>query len=129
MATPSQAAPANRMPAYLIGHEIVLAVILLVSLVVLATQTDRFLTTGNLLNQGRLMAEVGLVALPMTFIIITGGIDLSVGSIMGLCAIVLGVAWQNFGLPLELAIVVTLAVGALAGASTAGSSPGSACRR
>ena len=116
MATPSQAAPADRMPTYLIGHEIVLAVILLVSLVVLATQTDRFLTTGNLLNQGRLMAEVGLVALPMTFIIITGGIDLSVGSIMGLCAIVLGVAWQNLGLPLELAIVVTLAIGALAGA-------------
>ena len=116
MATPSQVAPANRMPTYLIGHEIVLAAILLVSLVVLATQTDRFLTTGNLLNQGRLMAEVGLVALPMTFIIITGGIDLSVGSIMGLCAIVLGVAWQNLGLPLELAIVVTLAVGALAGA-------------
>ena len=115
MATPSQVAPANRMPSYLIGHEIVLAVILLVSLVVLATQTDRFLTTGNLLNQGRLMTEVGLVALPMTFIIITGGIDLSVGSIMGLCAIVLGVVWQNFGLPLELAIVVTLAVGALAG--------------
>ena len=49
------------MPSYLIGHEIVLAVILVVSLVVLATQTDRFLTTGNLLNQGRLMAEVGLV--------------------------------------------------------------------
>jgi rhamnose transport system permease protein len=116
MATPSRTAPANRMPSYLIGHELVLAVILLISLVVLATQTDRFLTTGNLLNQGRLMAEVGLVALPMTFIIITAGIDLSVGSIMGLCAIVLGVAWQNLGLPLELAIVVTLATGALAGA-------------
>ncbi len=108
-------APAGRM-RYLIGHEIVLALILVVALVVLATQTDRFLTTGNLLNQGRLMAEVGLVALPMTFIIITAGIDLSVGSIMGLCAIILGVAWQNLGLPLELAIVVALAVGALAGA-------------
>jgi rhamnose transport system permease protein len=116
MATPAGAAPVNRMPSYLIGHEIVLAVILLISLAVLATQTDRFLTTGNLLNQGRLMAEVGLVALPMTFIIITAGIDLSVGSIMGLCAIVLGVAWQNLGLPLELAIVVALATGALAGA-------------
>jgi rhamnose transport system permease protein len=111
----TRVAPAGRMH-YLIGHEIVLAVILLVSLVVLATQTDRFLTPGNLLNQGRLMAEVGLVALPMTFIIITGGIDLSVGSIMGLCAIVLGVAWQNLGLPLEIAIVVALAIGTLAGA-------------
>jgi rhamnose transport system permease protein len=116
MATPSRIASVNRMPSFLIGHEIVLAVILVVSLVVLATQTDRFLTTGNLLNQGRLMAEVGLVALPMTFIIITAGIDLSVGSIMGLCAIVLGYSWQNFGLPLELAIVVTLAIGTLAGA-------------
>ena len=77
--------------------------------------TDRFLTTDNLLNQGRLVAEIGLVALPMTFIIITGGIDLSVGSIMGLCAILLGVLWKNLGLPLEAAIVGTLAAGALAG--------------
>jgi rhamnose transport system permease protein len=116
MATPARVAPANRMPTALLGHEIVLAVILVVSLAVLATQTDRFLTTSNLLNQGRLMAEVGLVALPMTFIIITAGIDLSVGSIMGLCAIVLGVSWKNLGLPLELAICITLGIGALAGA-------------
>jgi rhamnose transport system permease protein len=116
MATPARSAPMSRMPSALVGHEIVLAVILVVSLLVLATQTDRFLTTSNLLNQGRLMAEVGLVALPMTFIIITAGIDLSVGSIMGLCAIVLGVAWKNLGLPLELAIVVAIATGTLAGA-------------
>ena len=57
------------------------------------------------------MTEVGLIALPMTFIIITGGIDLSVGSIMGLCAIMLGYSWKNWGLPLELAIVVALVVG------------------
>ncbi len=116
MATPTRSAPVGRMPSALVGHEIVLAVILAVSLLVLATQTDRFLTTSNLLNQGRLMAEVGLVALPMTFIIITAGIDLSVGSIMGLCAIVLGVAWKNLGLPLELAIVVAIGTGTLAGA-------------
>ena len=97
------------------SHEALLLVILVISLLVLASQTDRFLTTDNLLNQGRLMAEVGLVALPMTFIIITGGIDLSVGSIMGLCAIVLGYSWKNMGVPLELAICITLLVGALAG--------------
>ena len=43
------------------------------------------------------MTEVGLVALPMTFIIITGGIDLSVGSILGLCAIMLGVLLEESG--------------------------------
>ena len=52
-----------------LGQEAVLALILVVALVVLAFTTDRFLTTANLLNQGRLMAEVGLVALPMTLII------------------------------------------------------------
>jgi rhamnose transport system permease protein len=98
-----------------LNHEGVLAVILVAALLLLATRTDVFLTTDNLLNQGRLVAEIGLVALPMTFIIITGGIDLSVGSIMGLCAIVLGYAWKNLGLPLELAIPLSLSVGALAG--------------
>lgn len=100
----------------LLSHEGVLLVILILSLFFLSTQTDRFLTTDNLLNQCRLMAEVGLVALPMTYIIITGGIDLSVGSILGLCAIVLGVAWKNYGVPLEFAIVLCITTGALAGA-------------
>ena len=65
------------------------------ALIVLALQSDRFFTLDNLLNQGRLMAEVGLVALAMTFVIVTGGIDLSVGSILGLTAILLGVFWQE----------------------------------
>ena len=106
---------ARSMWSPLIRHEVVLAVILVLALFVLSMQTDRFLTTENLLNQGRLMAEVGLVALPMTFIIITAGIDLSVGSILGLTAIVLGVSWKNIGLPLEAAIVAALAVGTFAG--------------
>jgi len=106
----------ERTRAALMSHEGLLLLILVAALIVLAHQSDRFFTAGNLLNQGRLMAEVGLVALPMTFIIITGGIDLSVGSIMGLCAIVLGSAWQNLGLPLEAAIALALVIGALAGA-------------
>jgi rhamnose transport system permease protein len=106
----------RRAAGALLSHEGVLALILVASLALLATQTDRFLTTENLLNQGRLAAEVGLVAMPMTFIIVTGGIDLSVGSVLGLCAILLGVFWQNLGLPLPLAIALTLVVGGLAGA-------------
>src|SRR5262245_16165614 len=92
----------------LFSHEGVLLLILAAALLVLALQSEQFLTTDNLLNQGRLMAEVGLVALPMTFIIVTGGIDLSVGSMLGLAAIVLGYTWQNLGLPLEVAILVAI---------------------
>jgi rhamnose transport system permease protein len=97
------------------GQEAVLALILVVALIVLAFTSERFLTVDNLLNQGRLACEVGLVALPMTMIIVTGGIDLSAGSILGLCAIMLGVLWKNLGLPLELAIALTLVIGAMAG--------------
>jgi rhamnose transport system permease protein len=102
-------------PWWLTRHETMLAAILLVALIVLGALNSRFLTLDNLLNQGRLTTEVGLIALPMTFIIITGGIDLSVGSIVGLCAILLGYSWKNFGFPLPLAIAFSLLVGAAAG--------------
>jgi rhamnose transport system permease protein len=102
-------------PRWLIRHETLLAAILVAALAVLGLCNDRFLTVDNLLNQGRLMTEVGIIALPMTFIIITGGIDLSVGSVVGLCAIMLGYSWKNFGFPLPLAIVFSLGVGAAAG--------------
>ena len=51
----------------------------------------------------------------MTFVIISGGIDLSVGSIIGLSAIVLGMAWKNLGLPLPLAILCALLTGGVCG--------------
>lgn len=103
----------RRLP--IAAHELVLGLILIAALVVLAFASDRFLTLDNLLNQGRLMTEVGLIALPMTFVIITGGIDLSVGSILGLCAILLGIFWQKLGLPLPLAMLGALLVGTAAG--------------
>ena len=71
--------------------------ILALALLVLAFTSEQFFTVDNLLNQGRLACEVGLVALPMTYIIITGGIDLSAGSTLGLCAIMLGVPVEEYG--------------------------------
>ncbi len=115
-----QSAPRNptvveKLRRYLISQEGVLFLIMLVAVLFLATRTDKFLTVDNLLQQGRFMTEVGLIAIPMTYIIITGGIDLSVGSIMGLTAIVLGWSWQELGFPLELAIVTGVLSGTLAG--------------
>jgi rhamnose transport system permease protein len=107
--------PVRGAPWWLKRHETLLAIILVIALIGLGAFNDRFLTVDNLLNQGRLMTEIGLIALPMTFVIITGGIDLSVGAIVGLCAIMVGYAWKNFGFPLPLAIVFALFVGGLAG--------------
>ena len=99
----------------IISQEGVLFLIMLASVLFLATRTDKFLTVDNLLQQGRFMTEIGLIAIPMTYIIITGGIDLSVGSILGLAAIVLGWTWQELGFPLELAIVTAIFSGTVAG--------------
>lgn len=96
-------------------HETILLILLVIALIILAQQSDKFFTTDNLLNQGRLMAEVGLLALPMTFVIVTGGIDLSVGSIFGLSAILLGVFWHGLGIPLPIAMVLAVLVGGVAG--------------
>ena len=99
----------------LFRYETVLALLTVAALFGLAMMSDRFFTASNLLNQGRLMSEVGLVALAMTFVIVTGGIDLSVGSTLGLVAILLGVFWQNLGLPLPLAMVLGIVAGGIAG--------------
>ena len=106
---------ARGAPWWLKRHETLLAIILILALIGLGAFNNRFLTVDNLLNQGRLMTEIGLIALPMTFIIVTGGIDLSVGAIVGLCAIMLGYSWKTFGFPLPLAIVFALFIGGLAG--------------
>ena len=98
-----------------VRHETILAALLAVALMVLTTQSTHFFTIENLLNQGRLMAEMGIVGLGMTFIIVTGGIDLSVGSILGLVAILLGVFWKNVGLPLPVAMFLAVVAGSLAG--------------
>ena len=98
-----------------VSQELVLLIALVGALAILSVTANHFMTVGNLLNQGRLMTEVALVALPMTFIIITGGIDLSVGSIMGLTAILLGVFWQNVGMPLPLAVLAAIACAAACG--------------
>ena len=108
----------SRLTNFLLRQEVILSILSLIAVFLLSLSSDRFLTTDNLLNQGRLLTEIGLVALPMTFIIITGGIDLSVGSIMGVCAIVLGVMWDPrgaFQFPLEVAVGISLLVGGICG--------------
>jgi rhamnose transport system permease protein len=109
----------SRLQGILLRQETILFLILIAGIILMSTLSDVFLTPENLLNQGRLATEIVLMALPMTLIIITGGIDLSVGSTMGLSAIMLGVAWHNWGLPLEVAILVALLVGTACGAFNA----------
>nr|WP_255574314.1 ABC transporter permease [Austwickia sp. TVS 96-490-7B] len=78
--------------------------------------TPDFLTAQNLLNVGVQAAVVAVLAFGMTFVIITAGIDLSVGSVAALAAISAGWATTSAGLPGWMALLVGPAVGLLAGA-------------
>jgi rhamnose transport system permease protein len=109
-----QARPGVRWRRYL-TQETILLFTLIVIVLVLSRLSDRFLTADNLLNQVRLYAEVALMALPMTLVIITAGIDLSVGSTLGWCAVMLGFSWGVWGFPLPVAIGISLATGLVAG--------------
>jgi rhamnose transport system permease protein len=96
-------------------QEVVLAAILVLAVITLSFLSDRFLTPANLLNQTRFLTEVALLAVPMTFVIIMGGIDLSVGSIVAFSAVLLGFSWLVLGFPLWLAVLVGIAGGTFAG--------------
>ena len=78
-----------------------------------------FFTRANAAELVRLSVEIGLLALALTPVIITGGIDLSVGSMMGLCAVVFGILWRDAGVPVWLAASGVLVLGAIGGAVNA----------
>lgn len=99
--------------------EPLLAGLLLAVWAILAAIAPQFREPQGLLSMTREFAEAGLVALPMTFVIITGGIDLSVGSILGLSAISLGMLHQA-GVPIGLATLGAVTVGGLAGLANGG---------
>lgn len=81
---------------------------------VLSLLSDRFLTTQNLINVLRQSTINGIIAVGMTFVILTAGIDLSVGATLALSAVVTADLMQK-GVPVFAAVLIGLALGALLG--------------
>ena len=87
----------------------------LVAFVSLSLMSDVFATQQNLFNVTRNFAFVAIIAIGMTAVIVTGGIDLSVGAVLVLAGMVVGMA-MNAGTSIWLAIPLALGVSLLAGA-------------
>ncbi|MCW2306324.1 ABC transporter permease [Rhodobium gokarnense] len=81
----------------------------------LAVATDSFFTVRNLLNVLDQITVLGIMAVGMTFVILIGGIDLAVGSVLALGMMVMGYLSNYMGVPLPLAIVCALFVAAFTG--------------
>ncbi len=93
----------------------VLLVVIVLEVIFFNAFGRKFLTGDNVANIVRQSVEIGLLALVMTPVILTGGIDLSVASLMGLCAVVFGMLWEDAGLSPWAAAVSAVAVGAIGG--------------
>jgi rhamnose transport system permease protein len=101
------------------NHEWVLLLVLVLECTIFSVSGTNFFTAANGFEITRLSVEVGLLALALTLVIITGGIDLSVGSMMGLAAVVLGALWRDAHLPILLAAAIALVIGAAGGSLNA----------
>ena len=114
----------SKIKPILLRHETILFLVLIAEWIYFyftGTSVNRrgdavgFGTLDAQFDIARHSVEIGLLALAMTPIILTGGIDLSVGSLLGLCAILFGKLWRDAGLPIPAAAAATLCIGALAG--------------
>ncbi len=114
----TKAEPSSRLPAWVrnlgsgTGGPLVGLVVLCVALFI---ATPFFLTANNLLNILDQVTILGILALGMTFVIITAGIDLSVAAVLALSMMVLGWTSHNAGWPLWLSIIAAILVGGLCG--------------
>jgi ribose transport system permease protein len=89
----------------------------LIALILVFTvlKPDAFMTQDNIIGILQSTTVIGVLAIASTFIIITSGIDLSVGVLMTFCAVMAGVFMVNLGMPMPLGIVCAIGVGALCG--------------
>jgi len=99
------------MTRFSLKHESALLIVLLFECAIFSITGTNFLTTANAFEITRLGVEIGLLALALTPVIITGGIDLSVGSVMGLAAVVLGGLWRDGQVSMGAAVGITLLLG------------------
>jgi ribose transport system permease protein len=88
---------------------------LVILCIVMTILSPFFLTFNNLFNVGTQIAVIAILAFGQTFVIVSGGIDLSVGSVLGLAGIMFGWASAVAGLPLPVALALGIGAGAFAG--------------
>lgn len=98
------------------SHHVTLFGVLAVECLAFALFGTNFATRDNAATVTRLAVEIGLLAVVLTPVVVSGGIDLSVGSLVGLSAVAFGKLWRDAGVSTGVAAVLTLGIGASAGA-------------
>ncbi|HEY1216655.1 MAG TPA: ABC transporter permease, partial [Bryobacteraceae bacterium] len=100
-------------------QQLILGGLIAFEIVLFSVTGQNFLSLANFFECIRLAAEIGLLSVALTPVIVTGGIDLSVGSLMGLCAVTFGAFWHDAHLSIPMALVLSLLVSLAGGAINA----------
>src|SRR5580693_1385882 len=87
--------------AAVLPQQTMLAGLVILEIIVFGIIGTNFLKLENFFQIPRINVELGLIALAMTPVIMTGGIDLSVGSLLGLSAVIFGKLWRDAHFPPE----------------------------
>lgn len=118
-----QAAPAKTSAGQILrplqqllrAREAGIFLVVVVIMVILSIATPNFATASNLAIVARIIALNSIIAMGMTMVILLGGIDLSVGSVVALTSVVVGYVLVKLQLPIWASILAGLGVGALVG--------------
>lgn len=106
----------SKLKKTFVRWESFLVVVILLEFAVFGTINPKFLNITRLFNSLNQFIPVCIISLFVTFVMITGGIDIQAGSIVGLTSIMVGVLWNDAGLNIFVACAVALVAGALCGA-------------
>ena len=109
----------SRWKSLLFRLEAILVIVLVAEIMLFSSIARNFDTADNFANIARHSAEIGLLALAVMPVILAGGIDLSVGSLLGLCAVLFGVFTHDWHLGWAVSALLTILVGAVAGGCNA----------
>src|SRR5207247_5484801 len=112
----SAASRAQRLPLAVLPELPGAAYLLALLCTVFALSSAEFASPRNLSNIGLQAAALVILSLGMTLVILTEGIDLSLGALLGLCGVVMSILLVSRGVPLPLAIGAALVLGTFAGA-------------
>jgi ribose/xylose/arabinose/galactoside ABC-type transport system permease subunit len=97
------------------GRETGIALVVLAIVVYLSLATDTFFTASNLAVVSRQISLSAVIAMGMTLVILTGGIDLSVGSVVAITSVILGLTMVRWGMPIWISILIGILMGAVIG--------------
>jgi ribose transport system permease protein len=106
---------ATARPVIDIGN-LTVFLVLLATIAFFSIATDRFFSVANLITIVADASVVGVLSVGMTFVLIVAGVDLSVGAVVTMTTVLLGVFLRQWGLPSPLALAAVFAAGALLGA-------------